>query len=97
MTPPAVAMNLRRSLIMLTPSLGLRGTMRFFPVGIRDTDPNAGGQTPQWEEAERRRPTQAGAGFVASLAVTGPLTPRRYLDTSPERLDRRTASPPIRD
>src|SRR6266567_3389196 len=81
-TPPAFAMNLRRSLIMLTPSLGLRGTMRFFRVGIRDADRNAGGRTPRWEEAERRKPTQARAGFVASLAVTGPLTPRRYLGTS---------------
>src|SRR6266542_41590 len=67
---------------MLPPSLGLRGTMRFFRVGIRDADRNAGGRTPRWEEAERRKPTQARAGFVASLAVTGPLTPRRYLGTS---------------
>src|SRR6266700_6623567 len=69
-TPPAFAMNLRRSLIMLTPSLGLRGTMRFFRVGVRDADRHAGGRTPRGEGAERRKPTQARAGFVASLAVT---------------------------
>ncbi|MBI1727468.1 MAG: hypothetical protein HYR50_09370 [Candidatus Rokubacteria bacterium] len=68
-TPPAVAMNLRRSVIMLTPSLELLGTMRC-------------GKT------EPRRPTQACASFGVSLGVTGPLTPRRDLGTSPERLDR---------
>src|SRR6266496_4362976 len=80
-TPPAFAMNRRRSLIMLTPSLGLRGAMRVIRVRVRDVDRNVGGRTPRWEEAERRKPTQARAGFVASLAVTGPLTPRRDFGT----------------
>jgi hypothetical protein len=86
-TPPAFAMNLRRSEIMLLPSLGLRGTLQLFRARIRDVDRNAGGRTPRCGEAERRRSAQTCVGFVASLAVTGPLTPRRDLGTSPERRD----------
>ncbi len=81
-TPPAFAMNLRRSLIMLTPSLGLRGTMRRFRARVRDVNRNAGGRRRRWEEAGRGKAVQVRAGFVASLAVTGPLMPRRYLGTS---------------
>ena len=69
--PPAFTMNLRRSVVMRTPSLGLRGAMRW-----------VWGQTPGWEGAERRKSAQTRAGFVASIAVTGPKTPRRYLGTS---------------
>src|SRR3989304_631183 len=95
-TLPAFAMNLRRSVITLTPSVGLRGTLQLFRARIRDVDRNAGGRTPRCGEAERRRSAQACVGFVASLAVTGPLTPRRHLGTSPERRDWRPPSSPIR-
>jgi hypothetical protein len=52
-----------------------------FRVRIRDVDWNAGGRTLRLEEGARRRPTQARAGFVASLAVTDSLTPRRDFGT----------------
>jgi hypothetical protein len=45
-------------------------------------------ETMRCGKVEQRRSAQARAGFVASIAVTCPLTPRRDLGTSPERLDR---------